>query len=44
MILILDANEDMNNVNLTWAIRSEQKLKMKDLFRERACKDVPSTW
>ena len=44
LILMLDANEDTKNGNLAWAIRSNPKLKMKDLVRERACKDGPSTW
>ena len=44
MILMLDANEDMKNENLARDIRSEPKLKIKDLFRERARKDGPATW
>ena len=44
MILLMDANEDMKNVNLAWAIRLDPKLKMKDLFRERARKYGPATW
>ena len=40
---MLDANDDMENGNLVRAIRSDQKLNMKDLVRERACKDGPAT-
>ena len=44
LILLFDANEDMNNEKLAQAIRSEPKLKMKFLVRERAGKDGPATW
>ena len=44
LILLFDANEDMNNEKLAQAIRSEPKLKMKCLVRERAGKDGPATW
>ena len=44
LILLLDANETINNGNLTRSIRSEPKLNMKDLVRERALKYGPATW
>ena len=43
MILMLEANDDKKNGNLTRAIRSEPKLKMKDQVRERARKYGPAT-
>ena len=44
LILLLDVNENMNNGNLALTIRSEPKLKMKDLVRDRACKDCPDPY
>ena len=44
MILLLEANEYMKNEKPVRAIKSEPKLKMKDLVRERALKDSPYTW
>ena len=44
MILLLDANEDMKNGNLARSIRSEPKLKIKDLVMERERKEGPDTW
>ena len=44
LILLVDANDDMNNGKLYRAIGSEPKLKMKDLVRCRARKDGPYTW
>ena len=40
-ILLLDANEYTKNGKLVRAIRSDQKLKMKELVRDRAHKDGP---
>ena len=44
LIPMLDANKDMKNGNLSRAIGSEPKLKMKDLVRERECTDVLEKW
>ena len=43
LILLLDTSEESNNGNLARAIRSDPKIKMKDLIRERARKDGPDT-
>ena len=44
MILLLDTNEYMKNGNLARSIRSDPRLNMEDLVRERAHKDGPDTW